>query len=111
MTDSSAPLPDDAALMDALWSLVAERGWQSTTLPALAERAGIDLPTLRGAVPTKFSLLCRHARLVDQDFQWRVDRSGGVEAFATALVEGDTVQLYHSLEDRLLMRATVRAYG
>ncbi|ONG50008.1 TetR family transcriptional regulator [Pseudoroseomonas deserti] len=66
MTDSFAPLPDDAALMDALWSLVAERGWQSTTLPALAERAGIDLPTLRGAVPTKFSLLCRHARLVDQ---------------------------------------------
>ncbi|WP_419898159.1 TetR family transcriptional regulator [Roseomonas sp. USHLN139] len=66
MTDSTAPHIDDTALMDALWSLVAERGWQSTTLPALAERAGLDLPTLRGAVPTKFALLCRHARLVDQ---------------------------------------------
>ncbi|WP_160000500.1 TetR family transcriptional regulator [Roseomonas sp. 18066] len=66
MTDSTAPLIDDTALMDALWSLVAERGWQATTLPALAERAGTDLPALRGAVPAKFALLCRHARLVDQ---------------------------------------------
>lgn len=64
MTDS--PALDDTALMDALWSLVAERGWQGMTMPELAERAGISLPALRGAVPTKFALLCRHARIVDQ---------------------------------------------
>ncbi|MFB9969084.1 TetR family transcriptional regulator [Pseudoroseomonas cervicalis] len=67
MSDSTTPpAPDDTALMDALWSLVAERGWNGFTLPELAERAGIGLPELRALAPVKFALLCRHARLVDQ---------------------------------------------
>ncbi|KAA2212276.1 TetR family transcriptional regulator [Teichococcus oryzae] len=57
---------DDAALMDALWPLVAERGWNGFTFPELAERAGQDLAALRGRLPTKFHLLRLHSRLVDQ---------------------------------------------
>lgn len=67
MSDSTTPPSlDDNALMDALWSLVAERGWNGFTLPELAERAGLSLPALRALAPVKFALLCRHARLVDQ---------------------------------------------
>ncbi|MCQ4162241.1 TetR/AcrR family transcriptional regulator [Roseomonas sp. GC11] len=58
--------PDDNALMDALWSLVAEHGWNGFTLPQLAERAGTSLAALRGVAPAKFALLCRHSRWVDE---------------------------------------------
>ncbi|MDJ0388248.1 TetR family transcriptional regulator [Roseomonas sp. E05] len=66
MSDSTSTAPDDNALMDALWPLVAERGWNGFTFPELAERSGIGLPELRERVPTKFHLLRLHSRLVDK---------------------------------------------
>lgn len=65
MTEASS-LPDETRLNDALWSLVAEQGWHGFALAELAERAGTTLEALREAVPTKFALLCRHARAVDR---------------------------------------------
>jgi len=64
MSDITAP--DDNALMDALWPLVAERGWNGFTFPELAERSGIGLAELRQRAPTKYHLLCLHGRLVDK---------------------------------------------
>ncbi|MCI0752992.1 TetR family transcriptional regulator [Teichococcus vastitatis] len=68
--DAAAPptavSPDDAKLMDALWPLVAERGWNGFTFPELAERSGQDLTELRGRFPSKFHLLWLHSQTVDQ---------------------------------------------
>lgn len=65
MNDTQSPIRDEA-LIDALWPLVAELGWNGFGLQDLAGRAGITLEALRGRVPGKFALLCLHARLVDQ---------------------------------------------
>jgi len=64
-TPESPPLGDDA-LMDALWSLVAEKGWNSVTMADLANRAGISLTALRERAETKFHLLRIHSRMVDK---------------------------------------------
>lgn len=69
MSDTTAPespAPSDDALMDALWSLVAEKGWNSVSMADLADRAGIPLPALRERAETKFHLLCLHSRMVDK---------------------------------------------
>ena len=41
-----------------------------------------------------------------------IDRAATDIAFAaSALIEGDAINLYYSLEDRMLSRAIVRVYG
>lgn len=64
MTETSSP--QDDALIDALWQLVAERGWNGFGLQELAQRAGITLEALRERAASKFDLLRLHARAVDK---------------------------------------------
>ncbi|PHK93518.1 TetR family transcriptional regulator [Pseudoroseomonas rhizosphaerae] len=65
MTDASLP-PDENRLHDALWALVAERGWHGFTLAELAERSGTSLAGLHEVADGKFALLRQHARAVDK---------------------------------------------
>ncbi len=52
-------------IIDALMALAADRRWSDITLSAIAERAGIDLATLRGAYDTRPAILEDFARRVD----------------------------------------------
>lgn len=73
---------DDPTWLEGALVLLAEGGCQSEVLGHDASAAvGSGMPRLDDAA---------YARLVDQDFQWRVDRSGGVAELARALVEGDS---------------------
>ncbi|MFC3125880.1 TetR family transcriptional regulator [Pseudoroseomonas globiformis] len=63
---NETPIKNEAAVMDALWPLVAERGWHGFSFSDLATRSGLDLAELRQSFPAKFELLRLHARLVDQ---------------------------------------------
>ncbi|MFC0409568.1 TetR family transcriptional regulator [Roseomonas elaeocarpi] len=53
------------AVLDALWRVVAERGWHGVTFRLIAEESGQPLDALRTRYPTPHALLAAHARAVD----------------------------------------------
>jgi AcrR family transcriptional regulator len=65
MADSSPAAVADAAVA-ALMGLLAERHWADISLADIAERAGVNLGTLRGAVPSKGAILAAFSRRIDQ---------------------------------------------
>lgn len=72
---------DDPTNLEGALVLLAEGSCQADLLgPNVSASAGSGMPRPNDGA---------YARLVDQDFQWRVARSGGVERLANALVEGD----------------------
>lgn len=56
---------DNAALLDAFWAELAEKGWRQTRLEAVAERAGIARAALRGRIRCLFDILRLHGEVVD----------------------------------------------
>ena len=53
--------------IDALMALVADEGWKSVELPAVAQKAGISLATLRDLFPSKGAMLAGFGRMLDRD--------------------------------------------
>lgn len=66
MPDTNPASVADAAV-DALMGLLAERQWTEISLADIAERAGVDLGALRGAVPSKGAILAGFSRRIDQE--------------------------------------------
>lgn len=56
----------DAAVLEAMWRLVATDGWQAATLGAIAAEAGLAVSGLRARFPCRALLLARHASAVDR---------------------------------------------
>ncbi len=65
---ADAPKPDARKLaIDALMALVADQGWKSVELPAVAQKAGISLATLRDLFPSKGAMLAGFGRMLDRE--------------------------------------------
>ncbi len=63
-----APKPDARKLaIDALMALVADQGWKTVELPAVAQKAGISLATLRDLFPSKGAMLAGFGRMLDRE--------------------------------------------
>ncbi|WP_431281581.1 TetR family transcriptional regulator [Humitalea sp. 24SJ18S-53] len=56
----------DAALLEALWRVVAAEGWRGATIEAIAAEAGVSAAGLRARFPIRALLLARHASVVDR---------------------------------------------
>ncbi len=56
----------DAAVLEAMWRLVAADGWRAATLDAIAAEAGVSVTGLRARFPCRALLLARHASAVDR---------------------------------------------
>jgi AcrR family transcriptional regulator len=54
------------AAVEALMALVADHGWSSVELPAVAEQAGLPLSTLRDLFPSKGAMLAGFGRMLDK---------------------------------------------
>ncbi len=63
---TAKPDPRRAAV-DALMALVAEQGWRSVELPAVAQRAGMSLADLRDLFPSKGAMLAAFGRMLDRE--------------------------------------------
>lgn len=65
--NSETPKSDPrASAIEALMALIAERGWREVELPAVAERAGMPLSTLRDLFPSKGAMLAGFGRMIDR---------------------------------------------
>lgn len=64
---AETPKADPRALaIEALMSLVADRGWNEVELAEVAEKAGIPLSTLRDLFPSKGAMLAGFGRMLDK---------------------------------------------
>jgi AcrR family transcriptional regulator len=102
MDDRSPAAVADAAV-EALMALLGERHWADISLADIAERAGIDLAALRGAVPSKGAILAAFSRRIDQ----RV--LGGRDEAADPFAEPARERLFEVLMRRLDALAPYRA--
>ncbi len=65
---ADAPKPDARKLaIDSLMALVADQGWKTVELPAVAQKAGISLATLRDLFPSKGAMLAGFGRMLDRE--------------------------------------------
>ena len=61
----AGPAFDEARVLDALWQVVATRGWHDVTFARIAAESGVGLDSLRSRYGTPMALLAAHARAVD----------------------------------------------
>ncbi|MDU7521452.1 MAG: TetR family transcriptional regulator [Roseomonas mucosa] len=62
----AGPAFDEARVLDALWQVVATRGWHDVTFARIAAESGVGLDSLRSRYGTPMALLAAHARAVDR---------------------------------------------
>lgn len=56
----------DSPIYEGLWQVVAEHGWNGTTMSRIAAASGSSLATLRGMASAPEGLIVRFNRMVDQ---------------------------------------------
>jgi AcrR family transcriptional regulator len=88
-----------AKASDALMSLVAEQGWEKSTLNLVADRAGLSLADLAAEVQNRFDLLDYFGQHINQRALKIAEEEGGSEAvrdklFATLMARFDILAQY-----------------